>query len=83
MGESALTPINKVLELLEDGGWLDFKHVAEEAKLSGLETEMILNFLNRFNFINLDEKRKKAKATPSMLKFLKSIRQIEKRQDPT
>lgn len=83
MEGSALTAINRVLELLEDGGWLDFKHVAEEAELSEVETEMILNFLNRFSFINLDEERKRAKATHSMLRFLKSIRQIEKRQGPT
>lgn len=83
MGETALTSVNRVLELLEYGGWLDFKHVAEEAELSEFETEMILNFLNRFSFIDLDEKRKRAKATHSMLKFLKSIRQIEKRQGPT
>lgn len=78
MGESALTAINRVLELLEAGEWVNFNNVAEKAELSESETETVLNFLNRFSFIDLDEKQKRVKATPSMLKFLRSIRQIGK-----
>jgi DNA-binding IclR family transcriptional regulator len=75
--------MDKVLGLLENGGWLDLKHVAEESELSEFETEKILNFLSRFSFIDLDEKGKRAKLTPAMLKFLKSIRRIEEGQGPT
>lgn len=75
---SALTAINRVLELLEAGEWVNFNNVAEKAGLSESETEMVLNFLNRFSFIDLDEKQKRVKATPSMLKFLRSIKQIGK-----
>jgi len=69
--------INRILGLLEGGDWLDFKEIVEKSELTESETEMILDFLNKFHFIELDEKQRRAKATSPLLKFLQSIRQTE------
>ena len=69
--------INRILGLLEGGDWLDFKEIAEKSELTESEAEAILDFLNKFRFIELDEKQRRAKATSPFLKFLHSIRQTE------
>lgn len=69
--------INRILELLEDGEWLNLKEIAHKSQLTEHKAEMILNFLNKFHFIELDKKQKRAKATPPLLEFLKSVKFIE------
>jgi len=63
--------------LLEGGDWLGLKEIAEKSEMTESEAEVILDFLNKFRFIELDEKQRRAKATFSLLKFLHSIRQTE------
>ncbi len=69
--------INRILELLEEGEWLDLKEIAQKSQLTEPKAGIILNFLEKFHFIEINEKQKRAKATPPMLEFLKSIKHVE------
>lgn len=73
-----LLVINRILGLLEDGNWLDFKVVAEKSELTESEAGAILDFLTKFRFVELDEKRRRVKVTSPVLRFLQKIRQIER-----
>ena len=71
--------IDKILELLEDGGWRDLKEITNESKLPESKAKMILSFLMEYDFIRLDTRQRRAKLTPPMLKFLSTIKRIERR----
>jgi hypothetical protein len=75
-GENFLV-INRILGLLEGGDWLELREIAEKSELSESEAGLILEFLNRFRFVELDEKQRKVRATSPLLRFLQSIRQVE------
>ena len=73
-----MSAIDEILELLEDGRWHDIKEVMEKSSLQEFKVEMIYGFLAEYSFIDFDKDQRKAKLTPTTLKFLREIRRIKK-----
>jgi predicted transcriptional regulator len=74
----ALSAIDEILELLEDGKWHDIKEVMEKSNLQEFKVEVIYGFLAEYAFVDFNKEQQKAKLTPTTLKFLKEIRRIKK-----
>jgi len=75
-----LSPIDHILELLKDGKWHEIKEIAEKTRLHEFKAELITSFLAEYNFIELNTKEKKIRATPSLLIFLKEIQGMKNEQ---
>ncbi len=73
-----MSAIDEILELLEDGKWHDIKEVMEKSNLQEFKVEMIYDFLAEYAFIDFNKEQKKAKLTPTTLKFLRGIRRLVK-----
>lgn len=73
-----MSVIDEVFELLEDGKWHDIKEVVEKSNLQEFKVKMIYGFLAEYAFINFNNEQKKAKLTPTTLKFIREIQRIEK-----
>ena len=73
-----MSTIDEVLWLLIDGEWHELEEIAEKAEISKFKTEMILRFLDEYDFIQINIDHKKVKLKPSMLEFFNKIRHIEK-----
>jgi hypothetical protein len=50
----------------------------EKSNLKEFKVEMIYGFLAEYAFIDFNKEQKKAKLTPTTLKFLREIRRIKK-----
>lgn len=72
--------LNDVLKLLEDGRWHDIREIADNSGLHCLKAEMTVDFLSEYDFVELDEKRRKVKLTSSLYKFFRKIKLIEERE---
>jgi DNA-binding IclR family transcriptional regulator len=74
-----LPALDDILELLEDGKWHNLKETAEKHRLPKSKLERILGFLAQYKFIILNTEHQKAKLNPTMLKFIKETRTLEKK----
>lgn len=74
----ALSAIDEILELLEDGKWHDIKEAIKKSNLQESKVEMIYSFLAEYTFVDFNKEQQKAKLTPTTLKFLREIRRIKK-----
>jgi len=73
-----LSEINQFLELLADDKWHDLSRVAEKLRLHELRVELIASFLAEYELVSLDKEGKRIRLAPSVLRFLKKIKPIEK-----
>jgi len=73
-----LSEINELLELLEDDGWHDLSQVAERMRLHEFRVELMVSFLAEYEFVSLDKEGRRIRLAPSVLRFLKKIKPIEK-----
>ncbi|RLI47219.1 hypothetical protein DRO69_01190 [Candidatus Bathyarchaeota archaeon] len=73
-----MSAIDEIFELLEDGRWHDIKEAMAKSNLQEFKVEMIYGFLAEYAFIDFNNEQKKAKLTPTTLKFIREIRRIEK-----
>ena len=71
-----MSTIDEILWLLKDGNWHDLEEIVEKAEIPKVKTEMVLNFLNEYDFIQI--KDLKVKIKPSILEFFNEIQRIEK-----
>ena len=72
--------IDDILKLLEDGKWHDMREIVYNSKSHELKVEIIMNFLYKFDFVELNDKRQKVKLTPPLHKFLRKIKLIEEKE---
>ncbi len=72
--------IDDVLELLKNGRWHDVSEVVKKSRLHESKVEKILRFLTEYKFITLNNEQKKARLTPTMLKFLREIERPKKKK---
>ena len=72
--------IDEVLELLEERSWCDLDEIAGRFGLPEFKVKMLINFLVKYDFVDLDEGQRRAKLTSQHLKFLKTIRRIERKE---
>jgi predicted transcriptional regulator len=73
-----LSAIDEIFELLEDGKWHDIKETIKKSNLKEFKVEMIYGFLAEYALIDFNKEQRKAKLTPTTLKFIRDIRRIEK-----
>ena len=71
-----MSTIDEILWLLKDGNWHDLEEIVEKAEIPKVKTEMVLRFLNEYDFIQI--KDLKVKIKPSILEFFNEIQRIEK-----
>lgn len=69
--------IDQILELLRNGEWHEIKEITGKTKLDESKVGLIMNFLAKYGFIELDTREKKTSLAPSLLSFLKKIQDIE------
>jgi predicted transcriptional regulator len=75
----ALSAIDEILDLLEDGKWHGIKEAMVKSDLQEFKVEMIYGFLAEYAFIDFNKEQQKAKLTPVTLEFLREIRRINKK----
>jgi DNA-binding IclR family transcriptional regulator len=62
--------IDEILDFLKAGGWQSLKEVIAGCSLPECKARLVLNFLNQFNFIQMDEEKQKIKLSSNMLNFI-------------
>ena len=72
-----MSTIDEILWLLKDGNWHDLEEIAEKAEIPKVKAEMVLSFLNEYDFIQTKDLGK-VKIKPSILEFFNEIQRIEK-----
>jgi len=60
----------KLLEALNDGEWHTLKEIQQKAKLNENQIQQLIDFLKEYNFITIDEAKKKIKLDETVQKFL-------------
>jgi len=75
-----LSKIDEILDLLKNGRWHALKEISEKTLLHENKIELLTGFLAEFNFIELNTKEHKTRLTPSLLDFLKKVRDLEKNE---
>jgi DNA-binding transcriptional regulator GbsR (MarR family) len=75
-----MSVIDEVLWLLRDGEWHDVKEIRENVSLSKFRVEMVVNFLEEYNFVQLDMKVGRIRLQPSILEFINKIQLIEEEE---
>jgi len=69
---------DRVLSLLENGDWHDVRDLPEAVDMPEVKTGIILAFLAEYGFIELDDKKERARATELYLAFLRRIKWAER-----
>ena len=72
-----MTAIDDVLWLLKDGNWHNIEEITKNIALTKPKTEMVISFLEEYDFIQLNEQTTKIKIQPSKLEFIEGIRRLE------
>jgi len=72
-----VSAIDETLRILKDGEWHDLNEITEKFRLTKSGAEIVTNFLEEYNFIQLDKERQRARITPPAFEFLEKIQQIE------
>ena len=59
-----------ILEMLRDGKWHKFEEIEQKTKTDEIQLLRIAEFLQDYNFIVIDESKKKAKIDKTAKEFL-------------
>ena len=70
-------PTETVLQLLENGEWHYIKDLPKLTSLSSLTVNCVTQFLEKYNFVKLDQRKQKIKLEKPTTAFLRTIRDIE------
>jgi predicted transcriptional regulator len=62
--------IAEVLEILNDGQWHSIDEIQSKAKLNENQSKKITDFLSEYDFITVDDDKRKVKLKESVRKFL-------------
>lgn len=62
--------ICEVLEILSDGKWHELEEIRKEKDLSKGQVRQIMEFLNQYEFVKLDETMKKVRIEESAREFM-------------
>jgi DNA-binding IclR family transcriptional regulator len=74
-----MSALDNILWLLKDGKWHDVQEITNTVALPKAKAEMVINFLEEYNFIQLDQDVKKIKLQTSMLEFIEGIQRLEEK----
>ena len=75
-----MSTIDQILLLLKDGEWHEINEIAEKVALPKSKIKIAFEFLNEYDFIQLNENNKSAKLKPSIVKFVEEIQRLEKEE---
>ena len=73
-----MSTIDDVIMLLKDGKWHDIQEVTKTVALPKAKAEMVISFLEEYDFIQYEEDTKKIRLQASMLEFIEGIQRLEK-----
>ena len=59
--------LSNILRTLEDGRWHLYREIANETGLSEEAILSVFRFLNEFDFVNIDDERRRVKLDSSFL----------------
>ena len=76
-----MTIIDDILWFLKDGKWHSIEEITEKMGLSKTKTEIALEFLSKYNFIQRRKDDTKAKLQSSTQKFIIEILKLEQEID--
>lgn len=68
-----LWAIDEILMMFKDGNWHELSEIAKKCSSNKLRVEMVVSFLSKYDFVELDEKGRKARLRPLMLEFINEI----------
>jgi len=68
-----LWAIDEIIMMFKDGNWHELSEIAKKCSSNKLRVEMVVSFLSKYDFVELDEKGRKARLRPLMLKFINEI----------
>ena len=68
--------IDEILITLKDGNWHDLSEITKRCSSNKLRVEIIVSFLSKYDFMELDKKRRKARLRPLMLEFMNEIQRV-------
>ena len=71
-----LWAIDEILMMLKDGNWHELREIAKECSSNKLGVRIVISFLSKYDFIELDEKGRKARLRPLMLEFINEIQRF-------
>jgi DNA-binding IclR family transcriptional regulator len=74
-----MSALDNILWLLKDGKWHDVQEITNTVALPKAKAELVINFLEEYNFIQLDQDVKKIKLQTSMLEFIEGIQRLEEK----
>lgn len=72
-----MSAIDNILWLLKDGKWHNIEEISTNLALPRNKTDLAVNFLAEYNFIQLNKDSEKAKIQTSTLEFVNEIQQLE------
>ena len=75
-----MSTLDDILQLLKDGKWHNLKEVTEKTALPEHKAEAVFQFLNEYDFIQINENNKKIKLEPPIAKFIEEIQRLEKEE---
>jgi len=61
--------LEQILAILKDRQWHDINEIAEKTRLTNLKIQIIVDFLAKYNFIELDREKEKLKISSSLADF--------------
>lgn len=70
---SASDLLDKVISILIDGKWHEKKEIYKRVNHPPRATGVILTFLSKFMFIEIEEKKHRVRVKPSIIKYLKKL----------
>jgi len=65
--------IDEILMLLKDGNWHNLEEITTKCSSNDFRVEMIVSFLSKYDFMEVDKKGRKARLRPLMLEFINEI----------
>ena len=75
-----MSTIDQILLLLKDGDWHDVNEIAEKIALPKTKIKIAFEFLNEYDFVQLNENSRRAKLEPSIVEFVEEIQRLEKEE---
>ena len=74
-----MSTIDEILFLLKDGEWHDLRVIAEKVALTESKAIMTFEFLNEYDFVQLNENNERAKLKPSIVELMEEIQLLKKK----
>ena len=75
-----MSTIDQILLLLKDGDWHGVNEIAEKVALPKSKIKLAFEFLNEYDFVQLNENSRRAKLEPSIVEFVEEIQRLEKEE---